>query len=200
MAQVTKDSEFETSPEFIESEKIHNTSKRKGGPYSKNEKSKRQDEVYRLHFEYGYSARKISELMRINRNTINGDINFWYEKIYENSTDIDPEESIIINTQRLNVQRTRLRERLDKVEGFQQIHAIEKMIFEMDCKIINTQMKLADSMKRDHKLGIYFLNEWLKRNEINERFVTYSDTIAVSEKAKEKISKIIKEDNTKKEM
>ena len=54
---------------------------KKGGPYTKNEKMKRQNEVYRLHFELGYSAVKISDMMKINRNTINSDINYWYSSL-----------------------------------------------------------------------------------------------------------------------
>ena len=76
MAQISKD--LDVDSEFVESGKSTKTKqKKKGGPYSKDEKTKRLDEVYRLHFEYGYSARKISELMRVNRNTINGDIDYW---------------------------------------------------------------------------------------------------------------------------
>ena len=35
---------------------------KKGGSYTKNEKMKRQNEVYKLHFEHDYSAVKISEM------------------------------------------------------------------------------------------------------------------------------------------
>ena len=35
------------------------------GPYSKQELEQRRNEVYRLHFEYGYSARKITDMIRI---------------------------------------------------------------------------------------------------------------------------------------
>jgi len=121
MAQVSKDSKFDISQEFIESGKsLQSNSKKRGGRYTKDEKIKRQNEVYRLHFEYGYSARKISELMKINRNTINGDIDNWYSKIWFNSNRLDPEPSIVISIQRFNVQRSRLRENLDKAENFQQ--------------------------------------------------------------------------------
>jgi len=66
MAQVSKDSTLDVSQEFIESGKsLQSNSKKRGGRYTKDEKLKRLDEVYRLHFEYGYSARKISELMKI---------------------------------------------------------------------------------------------------------------------------------------
>ena len=71
------------------------------------------------------------------------------------------------------------------------------MILDIDCKIINTQIKLADSMKRIHKLGIGYLNDYLKENGKDDRRMTYLDTISVSEKAQQKISKIIKEDRIK---
>ena len=197
MAQASKDV-IDISSDFIESGKsLKKTTKKRGGPYSKDEKIKRQNEVYRLHFEYGYSARKISELMKINRNTINDDIFFWYNKIVSSSEILDPENSIIVSIQRFNVQRSRLREDLDKVENFQQKHAIERMIFDIDSKILNTQLRLESSVKRIHKLGIDHLNDWLKKNKSSDRYMTYFDTISVSEKAKQRISKIIKEDKKK---
>jgi hypothetical protein len=197
MQRVSKDP-LDTSSEFIEPGKsLKTSSKKKGGPYSKDEKTKRLDEVYRLHFEYGYSARKISELMNINRNTINGDVDYWYVKIYANSNSIEPDISVILNLQRFDIQRTRLRESLEKAENFQQRHAIEKMIFDIDVKIVHIQMNLANSMKRTHKLGITFLNNWLKDNGKDNRYLTYFDIISVSEKANEEISKIIEEDKKK---
>jgi hypothetical protein len=197
MAQVSKDT-LDTSSKFIEPGKSLKTSlKKKGGPYSKDEKIKRLDEVHRLHFEYGYSARKISELMNINRNTINADIDYWYGKILNSSNMIDPEFIITVNIQRFNIQRSRLRESLDKAKNFQQRHVIEKMIFDIDAKIINTHMNLANSMKHIHKLGTTYLNDWLKDNGRDDRYLTLFDTVSVSEKAKEKISKIIKEDRKK---
>lgn len=33
-----------------------------GGPYSKDDRGKRQNEVFRLHFELGYPATKIADL------------------------------------------------------------------------------------------------------------------------------------------
>lgn len=189
---VSNDFEFDISQEFIESGTL--PIKKRGGPYSKNEKIKRQNEVHRLHFEYGYSARKIAEMMNINRNTINGDIDYMYGKIIQDSNVFDPEPDIILYIQRMNIQRTRLRESLDKAENFQQRNMIEKMIFDIDCKIINTQVRLAESMGRLQKYSIEHLNEWLKKNNKDIQYMNYSDTISVSKKAKEKISKIIKED------
>ena len=58
---------------------------KKGGPYTKQEQEKRRDEVFKLHFEYGYSATQISEMLKINRNTINSDVSFLYSKLYDES-------------------------------------------------------------------------------------------------------------------
>ena len=49
-------------------------SEKNGGPYPIQAKKTRRDEVFRLHFDYGYSARKIADMLKINRNTINSDI------------------------------------------------------------------------------------------------------------------------------
>ena len=54
---------------------------KKGGPYPKSEQRKRREEVFRLHFEYDYSARKIAEFLKINRGTINRDIMYWHADI-----------------------------------------------------------------------------------------------------------------------
>ena len=197
MAQVSKDP-LDVSSEFIESGKSSKiNSKKKGGPYSKDEKVKRLDEVYRLHFEYGYSARKISELMKINRNTINGDISHWYNRILINTNFLNLEGHIIISLERLEIQHSRLRENLDKSKKFQERHVIEKMIFDIECKIININMKLADSAKRIQKIKIDHLNNYLKTKGERTRYMSVFDKITVSEKAYEKISKIMRDDRNK---
>ncbi len=97
----TKSSELpKVSSEFLKDNQTRcktnsKSRKKKGGPYSKTDRQVRRDEVHRLHFEYGYSALKISELMKINRNTINGDIQYWYSKVVKNWKDSSPEFLVI---------------------------------------------------------------------------------------------------------
>ena len=70
-AESEYDLDINVTPEFlVESINEEYQKNKKGGPYSKIERKKRQHEVAKLHFEYGYSARKISEMMKINRATI----------------------------------------------------------------------------------------------------------------------------------
>jgi len=117
----------------------------KSSPYTKQERLQRRNKVYRLHFEYGYSARKIAELMNVNRNTINGDVEYWYNQVMKNWRYADPEVWIIKCIHRLELQKTRLRERLDKVENPQEILLIEKLILDLESKIIQTELKLVNN-------------------------------------------------------
>ena len=178
----------------IFSKTISISQKRRGGPYNKADRMSRRNEVHRLHFEYGYSAMKISELMKINRNTINGDIQYWNEEILKNTSIFNPEHIVIVNLQRLEIQRSRLRELLDKVESFQEKISLERLIFDIDSKILHTFNRLTESKKRMMDYSTDRMNNWLKEKNIDERYMTLSDKIMISPKALEKINKIIKED------
>jgi len=167
---------------------------KKSGPYSSKEKELRRNEVYRLHFDYGYSARKIAELMKINRNTVNGDIDYWYSKIIKNNNIFNPELAIIISIQRFEIQRSRLREQLDKTEHPQEKLALERLMYDIESKISYTNSKLSESAQRITDFSTKSLNDWLKENKKTERYMTLFDKIVVSDKAKEKINKIINED------
>ena len=187
----------EITPEFIKENKNNlgqfMPKSHKRGPYSKQELEKRRTEVYRLHFEYGYSARKIAELMKINRNTINGDIKHWYSKIGK-SNDIQPESSVFPILERLDIQRTRIREYLDKTSDISEKIAIEKMILDVDYKILNIRQKMSETSRTVMDFAIKFLNEHLESTNQKERYLTFDQKIATSESAIRKINKVIAQD------
>jgi len=167
---------------------------KKGGPYSKNDKDKRMNEVYRLHFEYGYSARKIAEMMNVNRNTINGDIDYWFSRISKNVNLVNPEDRILIGIERMHVQLTRLREQIDKVKNNSERMSIERLIYDINSKIIHTYQKVAYSELRTYKVIIEMHNDFLMKNNYSQRSVSFYDTISVSQKAQQRINRIIAED------
>jgi hypothetical protein len=167
---------------------------RSRGPYSKQEKYLRQNEVHRLHFEYGYSARKISELMNVNRNTINGDISYWYSKITSTHNFIDPEMNIIVNLRRLEVQRTRLRIEIDKTAEFGDKLALERLILDIDTKILQFYQKIGESSKRLMNALSTKLNLEMMYQKKDTRYMSLFDQITISDNAKKKIDVIIKED------
>ena len=168
-------------------------SKKNGGPYSKRDMQARRNEVYRYHFDYGYSARKISELIKINRNTINGDIKHWYSKVAK-SNDIQPESAIFTVLERLDIQRTRIREYLDKTSNISEKITIEKMIMDIDCKIAQINEKLNFSSTRTLSYVIESLNNHLKSKNDKDRYIGIHEKIQTSEHAKKRIDKIIAED------
>jgi len=120
---------------------------KKGGPYSKNEKDKRREEVYRLCFEYGYSARKIAEMLDANRNTINGDINYWYSQISSQVTNETIVSSGIKQIYNMELQKTRLREQLDCTKEFSQKMAIERLLLAIDSKLAQHITKMMTGTK-----------------------------------------------------
>lgn len=128
--------------------KIQTEQKKKGGPYNKNDKDSRQLEVRRLHFEYGYSAVKISELMKVNRNTINSDIKFWYGEITNEWQDSDIKSWFLKQLERLESTRARLMEQLVIQEELKSKLGIEKMIFDIDCKISDMISKIKVRKRR----------------------------------------------------
>ena len=178
--------------QFLKTQKIPRH--KKGGPYSKSERRARQKEVYRLHFEYGYNSSKIAELMNVNRNTIYGDLDFWYSISMDNVNKFDPFLAIRIGLERLDVQRSRLREQLDKVETFQEKLALERLMLEIDSKILNIHNKITSSTRNLSDHATERLNDWLKDHKRDERYHTLFDLISVSSTASEKIMKIIEED------
>jgi len=181
-----------------ENEKLYQTisKSKKGGPYSKEQKDSRRNEVYKLYFDYGYSGRRIAEMMKINRNTIQGDIDFWYNQVAKNFKEIDPSVSIVEQIIKLKDQKTRLREYLDKIQSITEKIIIEKLIFDVDKEIIHINIKIQYSACKVHELATRWLNEFMKKNNEKERYITIFDTRRVSKKAHERINKIINEDNS----
>jgi len=114
---------------------------KKGGPYTKKEKEDRQTEVNELHFEYGYSAVKIAEMLNVNRNTINEDIKHLYSNLGKEWKEHNLESWLLKQIRRLESQRSRLREGLDDLQDPQVKLNLEKKIFELDNKIIQIVTK-----------------------------------------------------------
>lgn len=167
---------------------------KKGGPYTKDEQRKRLEEVYRLHFEYGYSARKIAEFLKVNRSTINRDVMYWYASINKKWRHMDPEVLIINQSERLELQRTRLRKQLDKIESFQEKMIIEKLILDIDMKITNFQIRRIEATMTVEAKVADRINEWKAKEKNDKRVFPRQMFYQVSEKAQQKIFNIFKED------
>lgn len=169
---------------------------KKGGPYSKDEREKRQKEVSRLHFEFGYSAIKISDLMKINRNTINADIKYLYSNIKEELKQ-DSENFILRQIGRLEAQRSRIIENLTekKIDDIR----YEKLLLDIDVKINNLLLRInSDKQVASESIEIkediikdivlfliikYSRNYSLKREEIISEIVNMRQCTIIEAKA-----------------
>jgi len=167
---------------------------KKGGPYTKDERRKRRDEVYRLYFEYGYSGRKISEFLNINRNTINRDIENLRFEIAMKWGHLDPEVFVKDQVERLEIQRTRLRKQLDNTELFNEKNMIEKFIFNIDTKITDFQMRLVESQTNLYRKIARGINQNYKDDKNNKRVISADFFFKVSKKAQEEMYNIFAED------
>ena len=113
-----------------------------GGPYSKPIRQKRQNEVFRLYFEKGYSALKISEFLQVNRNTVNEDIKYWFSEMSSEFGNKNTKNWLIKQIYRFDSQRSRLIENLDQCKEIDEKIKVERLIFDIDFRLTNliTQM------------------------------------------------------------
>jgi len=140
LSELTQTSDF-SDQNLANSSSEFKSKNKKGGPYSKQDKDLRMDEVCRLHFEYGYSAKKISELMRVNRNTINSDIKQLYSTLETNWEKTSAASLLQGHVASVLAQKSRLREELDNTEKISEKLAIEKMILQVESKINQFQLR-----------------------------------------------------------
>ena len=118
---------------------------KKGGPYTKKEQDNRRQEVFRLHFEKGYSAVRISEMLNVNRNTINEDIRYWYSQLAQELKNEDLVSWLIKQFHRLESQRNRLVDELEKQDNIHNKLAIEKLLFHIDDRLAQFVSKIISN-------------------------------------------------------
>ena len=171
---------------------------KKGGPYAKQQREKRRSEVFRLNVEYGYSARKISEMMNVNRNTINSDLNFAYSQLSLEWEHVDLYSLFMKQMYRLEIQRTRLLEELKKQNELKEKLAIEKMVFEIDTRIFNFNEKFTASSETILDWVIDTANSLVNNDPWKQSgFVNMRNVRKTLDETKDKINKLIEEDKKK---
>lgn len=189
---------IQVSKEFLaEEQKLCQTmprSKKNGGRYPIHIRKDRRDEVFRLHFDYGYSARKIAEMIKVNRNTVNSDIMYCYSQLEKDDHHTSPDDWIKKSLYRLETKRARLMEKLDKTAVLSESITLEKMLYEIDNKIMQTAIKVQTSRETIYDFAMNKLNNWLEENNYKERYILWGQTMRVSSDTSKKVNKIIQSD------
>ncbi len=133
---------------------------KKGGRYTVKEQEERRIQVYHLHFEENRSAVKISELLDVNRNTINGDIAYWHSQLAHEFNAQNIPAKMTKQIQRMEMQRDRLLEFLDDA-SLDEKFKIEKFISDIDHKLMQYYSKMIQS-------GMKTLEPTVKVDDIDE--------------------------------
>jgi len=115
---------------------------KKGGPYTEQEQEIRRKQVYELHFEKGFSAVKIAEMLKVNRNTINKDIREWYAKVSEELPEYNV-SLLLKQIHRLEMQQARLLEKLDECTDTKEKITIEKLLYGIYSKMTTETSKIV---------------------------------------------------------
>jgi len=183
-------------PEFLdENKELARTSQnsRRGGPYTKHDRVKRRNEVFRLHFSLGYSAVQISQMMKVNRHTINDDLKYWYSEMAKDWNRGQVDSWLMKQVYRLEEQRTRLLLKLEKAADDIYLH-IEREIKDIDFKIFHMISKASYSRETNINVILKELNEQCKKNLIPASFIRPFDLIKISKKTNDQIRELIKGD------
>lgn len=136
-------------------------------------------------------------MMKINRNTINNDIRYLYSQLEKEWKDYSMDSWWMKQVYRMETQRTRLLEQLDKEVDFQKRLALEKMIFEIDSKMIQSSIKIMASTEYNMDTIIDILNKYAKEHKLDLGFARSWDINKLETKSVEKILQIIKNDKAK---
>ena len=118
---------------------------KKGGRYTKKEQEERKLQVYRLHFEEETPAVEIAKLLGVNRNTINDDISYWYQRIGNQINVKGITAKIARQILLMHTQRDRMLEYLEDDESISGKIKIEKFIFDVDNKLSSIYSKMLDN-------------------------------------------------------
>jgi len=137
---------------------------KKGGPYNKQQKEKRRIQVYKLYFEESKPVVKIAEELKVNRNTVNEDLRFWYSQLACEISNENVVSSALKQIHNMELQKTRLREQLENTSEFSQKITIEKLLFEIESRLAQLIGKIMANGKKLQNCAKIEISE----NEIKE--------------------------------
>lgn len=195
--------DFEISQEFIDDNKKINlnlvrhrqNNKQKFAPFTKSQRRKRRMEVYKLHFEHGVPATRIAELMKVDRNTINNDLKILYHDALNDYNPEDMSLDDILQKQllRLETQRDRLGLYLSDTKNINDKIAIERLIADIDFKLIGAIEKLNHNIRRFWDEIIKEINRIAEDKKLDIRYTSLFELHKISVDSRKSLNKLREE-------
>lgn len=169
--------------------------RQKFAPSTSTERKKRRMEVYKLHFEHGMPATKISDLMQVNRNTINNDLKFLYRQALndynpDNMTLDDILEKQLI---RLETQRDRLGIYLSDAKDVTNKVTIERLIADIDFRVLTVVEKINHNTIQFADAIIKAVNKIAENKKLDARFTTLFELREISINSRVDLDKLKEE-------
>jgi hypothetical protein len=192
--------DFEIDQEFIDENKKINLVRprqklrQKFAPFTKSQRRKRRMEVYRLHFEKGIPAIRIAHLMKVDRNTINNDLRILYSKaLNEYNPDMSLDDILQKQLVRFETQRDRLGLYLSNANDINSKIAIERLIADIDFKLIGAIEKLNHNVARFWEEIIKEINNIAENNKWNTRYTSAFELRRISIESGKSLNKLREE-------
>jgi hypothetical protein len=166
--------------------------KHKFAPYTKSQRRLRRSEVYKLHFEHGMPATRIAEIMDVDRNTINNDLKALYQKAINdyNPENMDLDEIVEKQLVRLETQRDRLGLYLCDVKDVNTKITIERLIADVDFKLLGTIEKVNHNSSRYWNNIIKEVNKMAEINNISLRYTSLFELKNISIDSRKSLDEI----------
>lgn len=130
-------------------------------------------------------------MMNVNRNTVNGDIHYWYGILSKEWESYDIEAWHMKQVHRLESQRTRLFQELEKTTETTVKLSIERMILDIDIKMTNFVSKSVYTQDWLRDRSVAWINKWAKENNSKYRLLDANAAWYTSEEITEKVRKLI---------
>jgi len=195
--------DFEINQEFIEENKKINLnlvrhrqdSRHKFAPFTKSQRRKRRTEVYKLHFEHGIPATRIAQMMKVDRNTINNDLKILYREALADYSPEDMNLDDILQKQllRLETQRDRLGLYLCDAKDINNKIAIERLIADIDFKLIGAIEKIRHNESRFWDEMIKRINKVAEIKKLDLRYTSLFELHKISIDSRKSLNKLKEE-------
>lgn len=186
------------SDDFFEQNKnLGKPSHKSSAPFNKKDRFARRQEVFRLNFELGIPATQISKIMNVNRNTINADIQFWWNQL-DKEWDFHSVQSLVMRQmKRLESQRSRLMGYLEKENDPEMKLSIERLLLDVENKMgqLFTNAKYSDEQMLES--AVKLLNKWADKNKLEKLYLRQTDLVSVAKEDYEIIVKMIEKSRAK---
>ena len=167
---------------------------KKGGPYSTKDRKLRREKVADLYFERGFSVVNIARTLDVNRNTVSHDVNYCFLQLSKEYFGFESTAVCMAQFHRMEIQRARLVDLLNKSLEFKDRLALERMLTNIENKIMQAALKITSNKENIVNRAKIIFNLWAKQQNPTFRGIPNHSLRRVSLEARDKIEKIMNED------